>query len=481
MSETTDSTPEEAPRQQDERGDPRPAGPDGLPVLGNVHSLADDALAFYEGVAAEYGGVARYDVLGTEAYLLTDPDAIRQVLVDDHGRYVKGEMPREQLGSLLGEGLFLSEGEQWREQRDAVRSAFFRERIEAYGDAMIENAREAADSWDDGEVVDVHAASTDYAFAVLAESLLGDDVDGERETVRAAAASITERFDTARLSSFLPEWVPTPTRRRYHRRLDALRETIRELVAERRAADPPTNPAAAADLLGTLVAAAEMGAIDDEELVDNAVTFLFAGHETSALGLTYTLYGLADRPELQDRIRAEVADLDDGLSAAAIRDCPTLSAAVDEALRWHPPVHTFFREPTEPVTLGGYSVPEGVVLNLSPWTVHHDDRWWDDPDSYRPERWLHETDDGVVHGDDTSGPAVGDRPEYSYFPFGGGPRHCIGMRFARQELRLATAVLLQWFDLSRITEELTLQASANTRPADPVRLRVRRRAQPPTE
>jgi cytochrome P450 len=299
--------------------------------------------------------------------------------------------------------------------------------------------------------------------------------------------------------------VPTPTRRRYHRRLDALRETIREVVAERRADDPPANPAEAADLLGTLVAAAEMGAIDDDELVDNAVTFLFAGHETSALGLTYTLYGLAGRPELQDRIRDEVAALEDGLSPAGIRDCPTLSAAVDEALRWHPPVHTFFREPTEPVTLGGYDIPEGVVLNLSPWTVHHDERWWDDPDSYRPERWLREADDGrqspstdgtadgrqspstdgtadgVVRGDDTPGPAVGERPEYSYFPFGGGPRHCIGMRFARQELRLATATLLRRFEFDRVTEALSLQASANTRPAHPVRLRVRERDPVPGE
>jgi cytochrome P450 len=208
-------------------------------------------------------------------------------------------------------------------------------------------------------------------------------------------------------------------------------------------------------LLGTLVAAAELGAIDDDELVDNAVTFLFAGHETSALGLTYTLYGLAGRPELQDCIRA--------------------AGAVDEALRWRPPVHTFFREPTEPVTLGGYRVPEGVVLNLSPWTVHHDERWWDEPDRYRPERWLHETDEGVDHGDDTPGPAVGERPEYAYFPFGGGPRHCIGMRFARQELRLATASILRQFELDRVTEELSLQASANTRPAHPVRLRVRER------
>ncbi|WP_281193497.1 cytochrome P450 [Halorubrum sp. F4] len=456
----------------------RPPESDGLPVLGNVHSIAADALGFYERRAAERGGVARYDVFGTESYLLTDPDAIRRVLVEDHESYVKGEMPREQLGNLLGDGLFLAEGERWREQRTAMRSAFFRERVDGYGDAMVDHARGMVDDWRDGDAVDVHEAATEYAFSVLAEGLLGDDVEGEREAVRAAAESITERFDMRRLASFLPEWVPTPTNRRYRRRLDTLRDTLRDLVAERRAAGPPADPGSADDLLGTLVAAAELGAIDDDELLDNAVTFLFAGHETSALGLTYTLHALATHPDVQERVRREVTAFDDDPGPAAVRDCPALTAAVDEALRLRPPVHSFFREPTEPVTLGGYRIPAGVVVTLSPWVVHRDDRWWEDPETYRPQRWLREgVDDGggnggVVHGDDTPGPAVGERPEYAYFPFGGGPRHCIGMRFARQELRLATAALLRRVRLEAVDATLELRASANTRPSGPVRVRV---------
>ncbi|MFC6787147.1 cytochrome P450 [Halobaculum halobium] len=329
-------------------------------------------------------------------------------------------------------------------------------------------------SWTEGDVVEVHEAATDYAFSVLAESLLGSDIDAERETVRDAAASITARFDTGRLSSFLPEWIPTATNRRYRRRHDTLRETIRELVARRRAAGPPSDPASADDLLGTLLAAAEMGALNDEELVDNAVTFLFAGHETSALGLRYALYCLAGRPEIQEQIHAEVDSFDGDPTPSAVRECPVLGAAVDEALRLYPPVHSFFREPTEDVELGGYRIPEGVVLTLTPWTVHRDGRWWSDLETYQPERWLRETAEGAtVRGDETRGPAVGERPEYSYFPFGGGPRHCIGMRFARQELRLATATLLQRFEFEQVTEDLSLKASANTRPDGSVRLRVR--------
>ncbi|GAB7010289.1 cytochrome P450 [Halorubrum trueperi] len=457
----------------------RPPDPGGLPVLGNVHELASDALRFYERRSAEHGGIVRYDVFGTESYLVTDPKALRRILVEDHDRFVKGRMPREQLGGLLGDGLFLAEGGAWREQRTAMRSAFFRERVAAYGDSMVEHARATASSWEDGAVVDVHAAATEYAFAVLAESLLGSDIERERETVRAAAEAITDRFDMSRVTSFLPEWLPTPANRRYHRRLDALRETIRDLVADRRAAGPPSDPGTADDLLGTLVAAAELGALDDDELVDNAVTFLFAGHETSALGLTYALYCLADTPEFQARVRAEVAALDGDPAPADLRECPALTAAVDEALRLYPPVHSFFREPIEPVDLGGYRVPAGVVLTLSPWAVHRDGRWWADPEAYRPDRWLREDGNGeVIHGDDAPGPAVGDRPEYAYFPFGGGPRHCIGMRFARQELRLAIATLLRRVRLEPVTAELSLQASANTRPAHPVRVRIHARNGP---
>ncbi|MFW6000056.1 MAG: cytochrome P450 [Halorubrum sp.] len=120
-------------------------------------------------------------------------------------------------------------------------------------------------------------------------------------------------------------------------------------------------------------------------------------------------------------------------------------------------------------------VPAGVVLTLSPWAVHRDGRWWEDPTAYRPERWLRETEGGVAHGDDAAGPAVGERPEYAYFSFGGGPRHCIGMRFARQELRLAIGTLLRRVRLESVTESLSLRASANTRPDGPVRIRVRGR------
>ncbi|WP_268762288.1 cytochrome P450 [Halorubrum saccharovorum] len=206
------------------------------------------------------------------------------------------------------------------------------------------------------------------------------------------------------------------------------------------------------------------------------MTFLFAGHETSALGLTYALYCLADASEFQERVHAEISALDGDPTPADLRDCPALTAAVDEALRLYPPVHSFFREPTEPVSLGGYRVPAGVVLTLSPWAVHRDGRWWDRPETYRPERWLREAEDGeVVHGDDRPGPAWGSAPNTpSSRSAGAAPLHRDALRATGASPR-RSGTLLRRVRLEPATAELSVRASANTRPAGPIRVRVRTR------
>ncbi|KPN29685.1 cytochrome P450 119 [Halolamina pelagica] len=386
---------------------------------------------------------------------MTHPEAIRQVLVDDHEQYVKGEMPNDRLGSLLGDGLFLAEGDAWQRQRRAMQPAFFREQIEGYGESVVDHTRAVTDGWDDGETVAIDEVASTLTLRVLASTLLGIDAEAERETVRRAATAITQRYDTARLGSYLPEWLPTPTNRRYRRSLSDLHDLVdREVAARRSAGGQP------GDLLSMLVAASDEGAIDDDTLRGNVVTFLFAGHETTALGLTYTLYLLATQPATQRRLRDRLdATLDGEPTPADLRNLPLLAAVIDESLRLYPPVYTFFREPTADVTLRGYRVPEGSVISLPQCVVHRDERWWDDPDSFNPDRWLGETD----------------RPEYAYFPFGGGPRHCIGMRFARLELRLAVAVLLASFRFEAVTESLSRTASANAKPTEPVVLRVRKR------
>jgi cytochrome P450 len=213
------------------------------------------------------------------------------------------------------------------------------------------------------------------------------------------------------------------------------------------------------DLLSVLVAAADAGGMDDTTLRDNMLTFPFAGHETSALGLTYALFCLGHAPEAQARLHEELDAVDGPLTPDDVEGMGVLDRTVREALRLYPPVYTHFREPVRDVRVGDYLLPEGAVVSLPQWVVHRDGRWYDDPETFAPGRW---TD--------------WDGPEYAYFPFSGGPRHCIGMRFAGLELRLVLGTLLRERRVESLTDRpLALTAAANAAPAEPVELRIHER------
>jgi len=435
----------------------RPPGPDGLPLLGNTLSLSRDVLGFYERLHRNYGDIVRFEVAGEEAYLLTHPEYVEQVLVAEDATFVKGDVVNRSLGSPLGEGMLLAEGAEWRAQRTLAQPAFYRERVATYGEATVADAAETGENWD-GEVIDAHDAMTELTLRILARTLFDVDVRGRGSVVREMAEATRARTDTASLVGFLPDWVPHPTIRAYNRALDDIRAFVEDHIAERKR--KPTAERGE-DLLSLLVTAAETGEMSKETLRDNMITFLFAGHETTALALTYTWFLLGHHPEVQARLHDELDAVLDG-SAPTVADLPDLDyteRVVDEAMRRYPPVYTFFREPIADVEIGGYTVPKEATLSLPQWIVHHDERWYDSPLEFRPERW--EGWEG---------------PEYAYYPFGGGPRHCIGMRFARMEAQLIVATLAREFAVESLTDApLDITASTNAVPADPVAVRFERR------
>ncbi|KPN29578.1 cytochrome P450 119 [Halolamina pelagica] len=246
----------------------------------------------------------------------------------------------------------------------------------------------------------------------------------------------------------MPDWVPLPRNLRYRRAVDRLDGFVDRLLAERR----ENAVAGGSDLLSVLLAAG----MDDTEVRDHLVTFLLAGHETTALALTYTLYCLATHPDEQAAVAAEVAKLDDrpGMDDSL----PRTGRAIREAMRCYPPVHLVMREAVADDTVGGYHVPAGSLVLCSQWATHRRPGLWDDPGSFRPDRWE-----------------ANDRPQYAYFPFGAGPRICIGRRFALLEARLVLARLLQTFRVEPVTEELDLAASMTLAPAGSVEVRLRER------
>jgi cytochrome P450 len=437
----------------------RPPGPEGLPVLGETVELSRDVLAFYERLRDEYGRIASYRVFDTDACLVVDPDAIGTVLLDDASSYEKGDVLHRTIGDAMGDGLFLTEGSQWERQRTGIQPAFYRERLDTYVPEMRETTETTVEAWTDGSVIDARDEMAGTTIDVLGRTLFGVDV-AEEPVVEETSRAITARTDTNRIGSFLPTGVPTPTNLRYRRQVDRLGEFVDELAARRRERSAEER---GDDLLSILVGLVDGGTFDEGELRDTLITFLFAGHETTALGLTYALLCLAAHPEEQARVREEVETACDGAVTAA--DLPALERtrrAIDEALRLYPPVYLFFREPSRDVRLGGYRIPEGTTLALSQWVVHRDPAWWDEPAAFRPDRFA--------------GDADADRPEYAYFPFGGGPRHCIGMRFARMEMQVVLATILRRYDLELVSDpEPELAPSSNLRPAEPIEIRVRER------
>jgi cytochrome P450 len=429
-----------------------PPGPAGLPLVGNTLAFLRDPVGFYDELAAYDSDVVAYNIAGNDGYMVRHPGDIQRVLVTDDADYRRAQIIRDSLGQVADGGLFLTEGETWQRERTALQPAFYRDRIETYAEMMVRYASERADAWQGRESVAVSEEMRTLTLEILTKTLLDVDIRGRESEIGDAADTITANFDAGTVSAFLPMWVPTPQNRRTKRALDEFDATIEDLVAQRRAgnADPE-------DLLSILldVEFEDGSALSERDVRDNLFTFLVAGHETTALTLSYACMLLANHPETQAKLHTELDEVvgEDDLTAASLFELDYLSHVVDEALRLYPPAYTIFREPTTDVTLGGYDIPAGSVVTLPQWVVHRDERWFDDPDAFRPDRWT---------GDQ-------DRPEYAYFPFGGGPRHCIGMRFALMEAKLVLATLARRFAFEPDTEPpVDLSMRLTLQPSDPI-------------
>ena len=423
---------------------PAPPSPDGLPVLGHALAYADDPLSFIERATAEHGDVVGLSLPRTTGVLVAHPDAIERVLVADADQFPKGDFQRRELGGLLGDGSLIADGETWRRRRRALQPAFYARRVEAAAPAMRTATRQVAADWSDGDRIDVYDAATTLTLSVLADAFFDVDVAEDADRIAAAADAIAARFaHDDGVPFYVPDWVPLPSHRRYERAVGDLEDVAYDLA--------DTGADDASDVLAAILGSD----LDREELRDELVTLLLAGHETTSTALTAALSLLAANPGEQARVRDALLAADDPANA------PRLHAAIDEALRLYPPVHVLLREAAEDTQVGGYAVPEGALVGLPSWVVHRDGRWWDDPEAFRPDRFL---------GEDA------DRPEFAYFPFGGGQRQCIGRRFARQELRVALAELLADYRFEA-TENTNVDPAPGLtlRPDGPVEVRIRER------
>ncbi|MDS0283426.1 cytochrome P450 [Haloarcula onubensis] len=442
--------------------DDEPPRPGRVPVLDNTLSMLRDPLAFYDRVGAMDADVVGYNVAGTTGYFVTHPDLVERILVTDEGSYEKGALLQRSLGEYIGEGLFLLEGEEWKEQRTALQPAFYREKIAAYGESMTDFAAATGDGWTDGERVDVLPEMREYTLRVLGKTLLDVDIDRTADALEPLLSALRERLDPRSLSAYVPLSVPTPTNRRVRSARANFEATLDDIIAERRA-ESAADREARDDVLSLLLS------LDDEtmsrkRLGHQLLTFLVAGHDTTALTLTYAWFLLGRHPERQRKLHEELDSVlgDADPTPEDLFELPYLDDVLTEVLRLYPPAFTTFRQPTRPVTLGGYDIAPDAQLTIPQWLVHRDERWYDDPDAFRPERWTDSFEAQL--------------PDYAYYPFGGGPRHCIGMRFARMEAKLAIATLAGRYRFETVTEPpLDLAMRITLSPTEAVDVRVHER------
>jgi cytochrome P450 len=436
----------------------RPPGPPGLYGVRNLARFAGDQLTFLRELADRYGDVVELKVLGKPFFLISHPDDVEAVLVK-HARIMLRDEYIVVLERLLGKGLLTSEGELWKRQRKLMAQAFVPKRIRSYGDAMVRVTEAAVRPWGDGQTINLHREISRVTMEVVADVLFGAGIGpGDVRTVSEAMEVVNAYLANSPEAILkFPGWVPTPRNFAVNRAVKQIDELLYGIIGRRRGAEPID------DLLGTLLSAQddEGTRMSDEQLRDEAITLFLAGHETTALLLAHTFYLLSKHPDVERRLHAEVASLLDGRRPTAddVRALPYAERVLKEAMRLYPPAWTTGREVGEDVEVGGYLIPKGAQVLLTQWVVHRDPRWFPNPEGFDPDRWLPER--------------ARDLPRFAYFPFGGGPRVCIGNHFALMEATLILAVIVQRFRIELLAgERLVLKPSVTLRQAGPG-LRVR--------
>ena len=405
----------------------------------------NDRLGFLTRAAREFGDIARIPLGNETLYLFNHPDLIRDTLVTNQRNFRKGR-GLERAKVLLGNGLLTAEGEAHLRQRRMMQPAFHKQRIAGYGDIMRDYSVRRAGAWRAGAEFDLHEEMMALTMAIVGRALFAADVEHEAPEVGEA---LTAAFQAFSFGAFLPfsrllERLPLPSMRRFRRGRDRLDKTIFRMIAERRASQDDRG-----DLLAMLLMAQDVegdgGGMSDQQLRDEVMTLFLAGHETTANALTWTWYLLSSHPEVEARLHAEVDALGNDPSADDLGRLPYARMVLAESMRLYPPAWIIGRRALGDFEAGGFTIPKHSIIITSPWVTHRDARWFPEPERFDPERWTPER--------------VAERPKFSYFPFGGGTRICIGEQFAWMEGILVLATIARRWRL-RVTPSHRVEPQA---------------------
>ncbi|WP_400164753.1 cytochrome P450 [Brevibacillus sp. TJ4] len=411
------------------------SGPKGLPISGNLLAFRRDTLHYIQKMAREYGEVVHFR-FGPKrhVYLLTNPDQIKEVLVTKqaHFRKAKGLQVAR---AVVGDGILTSEGEKHMRQRRLMQPAFHRDRIKEYGQVMVRQTVDLMEEWKDGEIRDIHHDMMKVTLAIITETMFGKTVKEEADKI-GQAIDVGLKYVSNKATSFIdiPLSVPTKSNREFVDSSEVLDKTIYDLIEEGRKNESKGRT----DLLSMLLMARDEDdgkGMTDEQVRDEVMTIFVAGHETTANTMSWIFYLLATHPEVEQKLHEELEAVLEGRLPTA-EDVPKLVYAnqiVQETLRLYPAAWTINREVAEQVEIGGHVYEPGDTLMISQYVMHRDPRYYDEPERFMPERFA--------------GDLLKRIPAFAYFPFGGGPRICIGNNFALMEAALLLATIAQRYRL----------------------------------
>lgn len=431
--------------------------------MGVMREFNRDSLGFIERAHRDYGDIVWMRFLYVPALFLYHPDDVEYVLTTNPKNFIKSMSLRSNFFQrLVGNGLLTSQGEEWKRQRRLSQPAFHRDRVATYADTMVGYTERLTSQWHNGEPRDMHRDMMRLTLEIVVKCLFSSDVSDDVDEVGATLKELVKPFASqATLGWILNNRLPTPAHIRFHGLAKKIDNVVYRIIAERRA-----NGKDEGDLLSMLLAARDEDGsrMSDRQLRDEVMTLFLAGHETTALTLAWSWYLLGTHPAAEARFHQELDEVLGG-RAPTMADLPRLKFTeqiAKESMRLYPPAYGLGREAINDCEIGGYPVPRGTQVFMFQWVTQRDPRFYDRPDEFMPERWTPEFVERL--------------PKFAYFPFGGGPRACIGAAFAMMEIILCLATIGQKFRLELVPDHpVSIYPAMSLRPKDGVKVLVRNR------
>ena len=417
-------------------------------------------LAVFRRWAEEYGDIFYYRAGWIHVYFLNHPDLIELVLVRQYQNFLKDRVIRNSRW-FFGDGLLTSEGEHWRRQRQISQPAFHRERITSYAGVITNYGERMLSDWQDGAELDVHREMTKLTLRIVVRVLFNVEAEETEGVSRALNVMMRNSRGVRMLFPPFLRLLPVPGTLKLRRAVNKLNDTVYQIITLRR-----RNGHDSGDLLATLMAARdeEGSQMSDKQLRDEVMTFLLAGHETTALALSWAWYLLIQHSEAQQKLQEELDRVVKG-QMPSISDLPRLTyteGVIKESMRLYPPAWSLARTVVKDFEVRGYGIPAGANVVMSQWIMHRDPRFFPDPEKFDPDRWSSESTQRL--------------PKFAYFPFGGGPRQCIGASFAIMEAVLLLATIAKRFQLCAVEGPPVLPVPSFTlRPKEGICVALRKR------